>query len=142
MSSTTARPTLAKIDGYTIAGKTGTASKLIDGRYSSENNASFAGFVPSRNPEVTIVVVIDAPHLNGSSGGVVAAPIFQRIAETTLRHLGIGPTINPEPPVLVERRDAANVRTSAPNPGATDHQPRGRRRRSRDRPRPAGIERS
>ena len=110
--------TLAKIDGYTIAGKTGTASKLIDGRYSSENNASFAGFVPSRNPEVTIVVVIDAPHLNGSSGGVVAAPIFKRIAETTLRHLGIGPTINPEPPVLVERRDPANARTSAPNPGA------------------------
>ena len=109
---------LAQIDGYTIAGKTGTASKL-DRRplLGSENNASFAGFVPSRNPEVTIVVVIDAPHLNGSSGGVVAAPIFQRIAETTLRHLGVGPTINPEPPVLVERRDAANARTGAPNPG-------------------------
>ena len=49
---------------------------------------------------------------------MVAAPIFKRIAETTLRHLGIGPTINPEPPVLVERRDPANARTSAPNPGA------------------------
>ena len=106
---------LAQIGGYTIAGKTGTASKLIDGRYSaSENNASFAGFVPSRNPAVTIVVVIDAPHMNGSSGGVVAAPIFQRIAESTLRYLGVGPTINPEPPVLVERRDATNVRTDRP----------------------------
>ena len=103
---------LAQIDGYTIAGKTGTASKLIDGRYSaSENNASFAGFLPSRNPAVTIVVVIDAPHAGGRTGGVVAAPIFKRIAETTLRYLGVGPTIDPEPPVLVERRDSADVRT-------------------------------
>jgi cell division protein FtsI (penicillin-binding protein 3) len=108
----------AQIDGYTIAGKTGTASKLIDGRYSaSENNASFAGFLPSRNPAVTIVVMIDAPHAGGRTGGVVAAPIFRRIAESTLRYLGVGPTINPAAPVLVERRDPANVRTSrrAPN---------------------------
>jgi stage V sporulation protein D (sporulation-specific penicillin-binding protein) len=102
----------ARIGGYTVAGKTGTASKLVDGRYSaSENNASFAGFVPSRDPAVTIVVVIDSPNVNGTSGGVVAAPVFQRIAESTLRYLGVGPTINPEPPVLVERRDATNVRT-------------------------------
>jgi cell division protein FtsI (penicillin-binding protein 3) len=107
--------TLAGIGGYTIAGKTGTASKLVNGRYSaSENNVSFAGFVPSRTPEVTIVVVIDAPQQSGNSGGLVAAPIFRRIAESALRHLGIGPTINPEPPVLVERRDAASVRTNPP----------------------------
>ena len=103
---------LAQISGYTIAGKTGTASKLVDGRYSaSENNASFAGFLPSRHPTLTIVVVIDAPHVGGSTGGVVAAPIFKRIAESTLRYLGIGPTIDPEPPVIVERRDTADVRT-------------------------------
>jgi cell division protein FtsI/penicillin-binding protein 2 len=102
----------AQIDGYTIAGKTGTASKLIDGHYSaSENNASFAGFLPSRNPAVTIVVMIDAPHAGGRTGGVVAAPIFKRIAEPTLRYLGVGPTIDPEPPVLVERRDTTDVQT-------------------------------
>lgn len=102
----------AQIGGYTIAGKTGTSSKLIDGRYSvSENNASFAGFLPSRHPAVTIVVVIDAPHAGGRTGGVVATSIFRRIAEPTLRYLGVGPTINPEPPVLVERRDTADVRT-------------------------------
>ncbi|HEY3043139.1 MAG TPA: penicillin-binding transpeptidase domain-containing protein [Vicinamibacterales bacterium] len=102
----------AQIGGYTIAGKTGTASKLIDGRYSaSDNNASFAGFLPSRNPAVTIVIVIDAPHAGGRTGGVVAAPIFKRIAEPTLRYLGVGPTIDPEPPVIVERRDTADVRT-------------------------------
>src|SRR6185295_20399148 len=97
---------LAQIAGYTIAGKTGTASKLIDGRYSaSENNASFAGFLPSRNPALTIVVVIDAPHEGGRTGSAVAAPIFKRIAESALRYLSIGPTINPEPPVLVERHE-------------------------------------
>ena len=107
---------LAQIGGYTIAGKTGTASKLIDGRYSaSENNASFAGFLPSRNPAVTIVVVIDAPHAGGSTGGVVAAPIFKRIAEFTLRYLGGGPTINPEPPVLVDRHDTVDARTQLRN---------------------------
>ena len=107
---------LAQIGGYTIAGKTGTASKLIDGRYSaSENNASFAGFLPSRNPAVTIVVVIDAPHAGGSTGGVVAAPIFKRIAESTLRYLGVGPTIDPEPPVLVDRQDTVDVRTRLRN---------------------------
>ena len=105
--------TLARVGGFTTAGKTGTASKLIDGHYAaSDNNASFAGFLPSRNPAVTIVVVIDTPRAGGSTGGLVAAPVFQRIAETTLRYLGVGPTINPAPPVLVERRDAANVRAS------------------------------
>jgi cell division protein FtsI (penicillin-binding protein 3) len=111
--------TLARIDGFTVAGKTGTASKLIDGRCSaSENNASFAGFLPSRNPAVTIVVVIDTPRIGGSTGGLAAAPVFKRIAEATLRYMGVGPTINPEPPVIVERRDSANVRASrsAANP--------------------------
>ena len=95
---------LARIDGYTVAGKTGTASKLINGRYSaSENNVSFVGFVPSRKPALAIIVMIDAPHANGNSGGTVAAPIFGRIAEPAMRYLGIAPNINPAPPVLVER---------------------------------------
>jgi cell division protein FtsI (penicillin-binding protein 3) len=96
----------ARMDGFTIAGKTGTAQKLIDGRYSrSEYNASFVGFIPSRKPALTIIVVIDSPHGNGYYGGTVAAPIFKRIAQESLRHLGIGPTINPLPPVLVARND-------------------------------------
>jgi len=102
---------LAKLDGYTIAGKTGTATKLVNGRYStSENNVSFVGFLPSRDPAVSIIVMIDSPHANGNSGGTVSAPIFKRIAEATLRYLGVGPTINPAPPVLVARNaDSANV---------------------------------
>jgi cell division protein FtsI (penicillin-binding protein 3) len=96
--------TAAKIDGFTVAGKTGTAQKLVDRRYShSDYNASFIGFLPSRKPALAIVVVIDSPHAKGYYGGTVAAPIFKRIAEESLRHLGIGPTINPAPPVLVAR---------------------------------------
>jgi cell division protein FtsI (penicillin-binding protein 3) len=109
--------TRAQIAGYTVAGKTGTASKLIDGRYSaSENNVSFAGIVPSRDPAVTIVVVIDGPHAGGRTGGIVAAPIFRRIAEATLRYLGIGPNVDPAPPVLVARADAANASAGSDSP--------------------------
>ncbi len=100
----------AQISGYTIAGKTGTAAKLVNGHYShTEYNASFVGFIPSRDPAVAIVVVIDSPHgPNRYFGGTVSAPIFKRIAEATLRYMGVGPTINPLPPVLVARHDIAN----------------------------------
>jgi cell division protein FtsI (penicillin-binding protein 3) len=98
----------AQIDGYTIAGKTGTAAKLVNGRYSkSEYNASFVGFLPSRRPALTVIVVIDSPHGAGYTGGVVAGPIFKRIAEASLRQLGIAPTINPMPPVLAARHEPA-----------------------------------
>jgi cell division protein FtsI (penicillin-binding protein 3) len=98
----------AQIDGYTVAGKTGTASKIVNGRYSkSDYNASFVGFVPSRRPAVAIVVMIDSPHAGSYYGAVVSAPVFKRIAEATLQHLGIGPTLNAPPPVIVARRDTA-----------------------------------
>jgi membrane peptidoglycan carboxypeptidase len=99
----------ARIDGYTVAGKTGTAQKLIDGEYShSDHYASFVGFVPSRNPALAVVIVIDAAKgPNGDHGGTVAAPIFKTIAEPALRYLGIPSTINPPPPVLVARHDPA-----------------------------------
>ena len=97
----------AQIDGYTVAGKTGTASKAEGNHYSkSDYNASFVGFVPSRKPAVVIVVVIDSPHAHGYYGAVVSGPIFKRIAEATLRHLGVGPTLNPPAPVIVARHDA------------------------------------
>lgn len=100
---------LAQVSGYTVAGKTGTAAKLVDGRYSkSDYNASFVGFLPSRKPAVAIIVVIDSPHgPNGYHGGLVAAPIFKRIGEAALQYLGIAPTVNPAPPVVVERRDGS-----------------------------------
>jgi cell division protein FtsI (penicillin-binding protein 3) len=110
--------TLARMPGYTIAGKTGTAEKLIDHRYSTtEYNASFVGFLPSRDPAVAIIVVIDSPHGKGYYGGVVSAPVFKRIAEAALRYLGVGPTINSPPPVLVTRQaPTAALPTSASQP--------------------------
>jgi cell division protein FtsI (penicillin-binding protein 3) len=97
---------VAQVPGYTIAGKTGTASKVVNGRYSrSDYFASLVGFVPSRKPELTIVVVIDSPHARGYYGATVAGPVFQRIAAASLRHLGIPPTLNAPSPVLVARHE-------------------------------------
>ena len=107
--------TRAKVTGFTAAGKTGTSQKIIDGRYSrSEYNASFVGFIPSRQPVFTIVVVIDSPHgKNLYYGGSVAAPIFQRIADAALRHYGVPPSINAAPPVLVTRREVPRERPAS-----------------------------
>jgi cell division protein FtsI (penicillin-binding protein 3) len=107
----------AQVEGFTAAGKTGTAQKVVDGRYShSEYNASFVGFIPSRDPAFVIVVVVDSPHgPYGYYGGSVAAPIFQRIADAALRHQGTPPSINPAPPVLVARHDESReLPTSGP----------------------------
>jgi stage V sporulation protein D (sporulation-specific penicillin-binding protein) len=102
--------TRAQIPGYTIAGKTGTSAKLINGHYSASDwNASFVGFLPSRDPKVAIIVVTDSPHTQGHTGGVVSAPVWRRIAEATLQYLGVGPTLNPSPPVLVARDGAIRV---------------------------------
>ena len=108
----------AQIPGYTTAGKTGTAAKLINHHYSTSDwNASFVGFVPSRDPAVAIIVVTDSPHTKGHTGGVVSAPVFKKIAEATLRYLGIGPTINPLPPVLVARNDEGRRPTGGAGAG-------------------------
>jgi cell division protein FtsI (penicillin-binding protein 3) len=105
----------ARLDGYTVAGKTGTAAQLINGHYSkSDFNASFVGFVPSRHPRLAVLVVMDAPKKLGYHGAQAAAPIFKRVTEAALRHLGVPPTINPEPTVLVQREDPAAAVSSSP----------------------------
>ena len=102
----------AQMPGYTVAGKTGTSAKLVNGHYSASDwNASFVGFVPSRDPAIAIIVVTDSPHTKGHTGGVVSAPVFKKIAEASLRYLSIGPTINPPVPVLVARQDESSART-------------------------------
>jgi cell division protein FtsI (penicillin-binding protein 3) len=114
--------TAAQVPGYTVAGKTGTAQKLIDGAYSKTHYvASFVGFVPSRNPKYTIIVVVDSPRgRKGYYGGTVAAPAFRRIAEDVLRYSGVPPTLNAPPPVMVRRgADVPHeVRTSGPSAGS------------------------
>jgi len=104
----------ARLVSYGVAGKTGTADKLINGRYSpSHQNVSFVGFVPSRDPVLTVLVMVDSPRVGGDTGGAIAAPIFKRIADASMRHLGVTPTINPAPPVLVARHGSSPVTPAA-----------------------------
>ena len=73
--------TKADIEGWTIAGKTGTAIKYLEGSYSRKYVSNFAGFFPSENPQVVGVVVLDEPNHGLHWGGYGAAPLFKRIAE-------------------------------------------------------------
>jgi membrane peptidoglycan carboxypeptidase len=83
----------ARLDGYTAAGKTGTAQK-IDPKTRAYSKTkfigSFVGFAPVENPAVVIIVVIDEP-VGGYHGGEVAAPVFREIAEQVLPALSITP---------------------------------------------------
>jgi cell division protein FtsI (penicillin-binding protein 3) len=104
----------AQLDDYRVAGKTGTAAKLVGGQYShSDYNVSFVGFVPSRQPRLTIIVVVDSPRNGSPYGGTVAAPIFRRIAEASLRQLAVTPTINPPPVILAGNTTEVNARQIA-----------------------------
>lgn len=81
----------AMISGYSVAGKTGTSQKIINGRYSNRHHVgSFSGYFPAKRPELVITVVVDNPNVRGY-GGVVAAPSFARIANLCIRYLGIPP---------------------------------------------------
>jgi cell division protein FtsI (penicillin-binding protein 3) len=77
----------AQIPGYQVAGKTGTARKLVDGRYVHRYMASFVGFLPASDPRVVIVVSIDEPRT--VYGGVAAAPVFSEIARHVIQRLAI-----------------------------------------------------
>jgi cell division protein FtsI (penicillin-binding protein 3) len=81
----------AAIDGQLVAGKTGTAQKAdyVHGGYAKGRwVSSFVGYVPARKPRLVIGVIVDEPMI-AHNGGTVAAPAFRRIAEASLRHLGV-----------------------------------------------------
>ena len=87
---------LAKLKGYLIAGKTGTAQKVDPKTKQYSDNAfvsSFIGYVPAENPEFVIYVVYDTPQ-PVYYGGLVAAPIFRKIAEESLAYSGVPPSMN------------------------------------------------
>lgn len=84
----------AALEGYTVAGKTGTSQIYdpIDGKYSlSRHTASFIGFVPSDKPAVSMAVVLYEPRNDAYYGGQVAAPVFREIALRVLRYLHVFP---------------------------------------------------
>jgi cell division protein FtsI (penicillin-binding protein 3) len=109
----------ARIEGMAIAGKTGTAQKLRDGKYSKEDyTASFAGFFPADKPEVAMLVMLNNPR-NGYYGSQVAAPIFQRIAQKFVSSGLVSPgggvpalsnTTSPKAPSKPEERIVPDVR--------------------------------
>ncbi|MFN3201768.1 MAG: penicillin-binding protein [Bradymonadia bacterium] len=84
--------TPARVPGYVVAGKTGTARKLINGKYSKDHTvASFSGFAPAQSPKVVIYVMVDEPK-EAKSGSKAAAPVFSAIASKVLPYLGVQPT--------------------------------------------------
>jgi cell division protein FtsI (penicillin-binding protein 3) len=94
----------ARLDGWTAAGKTGTAQKIDPGtgRYSPTNViASFTGFAPINSPAVTILVSIDSPAGYPHDGATVAAPVFKKIAEQVLPYLDV-PRDVPLSPQLIQ----------------------------------------
>ena len=87
----------AAIEGYEVAGKTGTAMKLITDpvtgrkRYGNKYCASFCGFVPARNPALVMVVSVDGVSGALHGGGAVAAPVFQKTLSRVLRQSNVPP---------------------------------------------------
>ena len=108
----------AKVEGYSVAGKTGTAWKY-DEKLKRVNSAkymsSFIGFAPAENPQVTIAVIIDEPKVGGRDGGQVAAPVFSKIAQEILPELNVRPDLNGEELVA----ETGEI----PEPSADDIQP-------------------
>lgn len=103
----------ADVYGYTEAGKSGTAEKIIGGEYSkSKNISSFLGFAPANNPRFVLLVSIDEPESKfipgvgkQQYGGVCAAPIFREIATGALQYLGVEPDDPFGYPIGDPRRD-------------------------------------
>jgi len=102
--------TAAAVDGYTVAGKTGTARKPLEGARGYQAGAyvaTFAGFVPAERPEFTVIVVLDEP--TPIYGGLVSAPVFAQVARYALRQYQV-----PPPPPDAVPVAAAGVPKSTP----------------------------
>jgi cell division protein FtsI (penicillin-binding protein 3) len=125
----------AAIPGFHVAGKTSTAQKVdpATGRYSTEKyTAVFVGFVPAEHPRIVAAVVLDEPMI-GRYGGDLAGPVFRRVAEASLRSLGVMGASGPSSSALAtlerDRTDGffAAVRPAppAPSPSAAAGEPPG-----------------
>jgi len=83
---------LARVPGYHVAGKTGTARKSVSGGYAEDSYVSlFAGMIPATRPRLVMVVVINDPRSSQYYGGMVAAPVFSRVMSGAVRLLDIAP---------------------------------------------------
>lgn len=118
----------AQLDGWTAAGKSGTAQKIDPktGRYSPDQyNSSFIGFAPVNEPAVTIVVVLDSP-VGAHHGGEVGGPVFKRIAEQVLAYLNVPHDVPqaPEEQMAQKRTPASTTVTAEVEKGNDDSRAR------------------
>jgi stage V sporulation protein D (sporulation-specific penicillin-binding protein) len=103
----------ADVPGYRPAGKTGTAQMAEAGGYSrTKVVASFAGFAPFDDPEISVLVALFEPTTSVTFGGVIAAPVFQAVARDTLAYLRVPPAVEPGPN---EGTATATGQVSVPN---------------------------
>lgn len=113
----------AILDGYTSAGKTGTAQKIdATGHYSHRQHiASFAGFAPVNNPALTVLVVLDSPAggYPRDGGGVAAAPVFARIAQQVLAYMNVPHDVEVQDPRRMYLR--AHAKEDDVSEGAPDY---------------------
>ncbi|MCQ2030292.1 penicillin-binding protein 2 [Stutzerimonas zhaodongensis] len=101
----------AKVPGYHVGGKSGTAKKTsgTGGYTQSAYRAFFAGVAPVSNPRIAIVVVVDEPSEGGYFGGLVAAPVFGKVAARALRLMNVAPD-NLPPPAEVQTAEAVKTK--------------------------------
>ena len=98
--------TAGAVDGFDVGAKTGTARKLINGRYvDNKHVATFVGFAPAQNPRVIVAVTVDEPTANGYYGGTVAGPVFKQVMSGSLNILGVSTT--------KQLKEAATVKVSS-----------------------------
>jgi cell division protein FtsI (penicillin-binding protein 3) len=89
----------ARVDQYRVGGKTGTAHRVLNGRYQDDSYMSlFAGFAPLSDPEIVLVVSVNDPKGVDYYGGLVAAPVFSEVMAGALRLRGVAPDAMTAPP--------------------------------------------
>ncbi|MGR8952481.1 MAG: peptidoglycan D,D-transpeptidase FtsI family protein, partial [Gammaproteobacteria bacterium] len=100
----------ARVDGYTVAGKTGTVKKAAGAHGYSSNKyfAVFAGMAPAKDPRLIITIMIDEPSAGKYYGGLVSAPVFSRVMAGALRVLDIAPDKEETMPIVLSRKDSVS----------------------------------
>ena len=123
----------ARIPGYTIAGKTGTARKVAEGRrgYTDDYNASFVGFIPSREPVFTILVVVDSPKGEGLLRRIGRRAHLQAHRRSGPALPGVSPNVDPDAHGPRDRREARRAGSRGADGRGAASRPRRRARRRR-----------
>lgn len=95
----------AAVENYTVAGKTGTVEKLVQGSYAEGRYLSlFAGIIPANNPRLSMVVMVDDPKGDDYYGGLIAAPVFAEVMTGAMRLLNVTPDNVPEAQIVVAQK--------------------------------------